>query len=138
MIKSAVCALIQHGPDKYLSITRRNNSKVWGIPGGKVDPGESNFDALKRELHEETGFIGKQDHYEPIYSGICKGKDGNDFWVTTYFIDFKDGLSSCLVPEKGLILDWKTHWELCDPDISPFWKYNKNVFFALEDYLGYI
>jgi len=31
--------------------------KVWELPGGKIDPGETPETAAKRELHEETGQI---------------------------------------------------------------------------------
>jgi 8-oxo-dGTP diphosphatase len=45
-------------PSKIL-ITRRKQGthleNLWEFPGGKVEPGESRFFALKRELEEETG-----------------------------------------------------------------------------------
>lgn len=43
---------------KFLVISRRNDTTKWGLPGGKVDPGESNIKAVQRETVEETGMIG--------------------------------------------------------------------------------
>jgi ADP-ribose pyrophosphatase len=33
--------------------------KLWELPAGKLDPGESALKAAKRELHEETGYRAK-------------------------------------------------------------------------------
>ncbi|MEK7153242.1 MAG: NUDIX hydrolase, partial [Patescibacteria group bacterium] len=37
--------------------TGKNNTKVglWGLVGGRLDPGESFLDGLQREVAEETG-----------------------------------------------------------------------------------
>ena len=54
-------------PDGRFLLTSRPAGKVyaghWEFPGGKVEPGESVEEALRRELHEELGItIG---HAEP-------------------------------------------------------------------------
>lgn len=38
------------------SASSKTNPGKWEIPGGKIEPGESFDDALKREITEETGF----------------------------------------------------------------------------------
>ena len=44
-------------PDGSVLLAQRPPGKpyagYWEFPGGKIEPGESSFDALRRELHEE-------------------------------------------------------------------------------------
>jgi 8-oxo-dGTP diphosphatase len=74
---------------------------LWEFPGGKFEPGESTFDALKRELSEEIGvnvlkahpLICIQHNYETLcveldtwhiiaYEGTPYGKEGQTIqWV---------------------------------------------------------
>jgi 8-oxo-dGTP pyrophosphatase MutT (NUDIX family) len=44
----------EHGPEVLL--VHRQRYDDWTFPKGKVDPGESDEDAARREVEEETGF----------------------------------------------------------------------------------
>ncbi|MFF1692786.1 NUDIX hydrolase [Streptomyces sp. NPDC058257] len=41
------------------SETERFLPRVWGVPCGKLEPGESPLDGVLRELKEETGLLGE-------------------------------------------------------------------------------
>lgn len=51
---ATVGALIHDGAGKLLMIQTHKWNDKWGIPGGKIQRGESSIDALKREILEET------------------------------------------------------------------------------------
>jgi ADP-ribose pyrophosphatase len=44
--------------NKILCVSRKNNKKDFGLPGGKVESKEKDTEALYRELLEETGYAG--------------------------------------------------------------------------------
>lgn len=54
---NVVCALIERGG--LLLVAQRAAGKAlagkWEFPGGKIDPGETAFEAIVREIHEELG-----------------------------------------------------------------------------------
>lgn len=52
MTVTVVCAILLDDADHVL-IAQRSDSKFWEFPGGKVEEGEGEIEALKRELHEE-------------------------------------------------------------------------------------
>jgi 8-oxo-dGTP pyrophosphatase MutT (NUDIX family) len=59
-IKLAATALIYKEGifgSNLLGVSRKDNHKLFGLPGGKVDPGEDTYTAMKREVFEETGLI---------------------------------------------------------------------------------
>jgi 8-oxo-dGTP diphosphatase len=53
-----VAAVIRNKDDKYLITQRREFAVLplkWEFPGGRVEPGEKDEEALKREVHERLG-----------------------------------------------------------------------------------
>lgn len=133
-MKSAVCLLYINDDGMVLSVSRRDNPSQWGFPGGKVDLGESNVEAVQREVFEEIGVLAGDISYEPLFCGPCEG-DVN-YWVTTYTL--KDLVKNIIfVPEPGLSIAWKNMNDLCNIRISPFADYNRRVFAALKERENY-
>lgn len=133
-MKSAVCLLIPNGR-LALAISRRGNNTQWGLPGGKVDPGESNIEALQREVFEEIGLVTDPLDFEPLYCTVCPGKTADDtYWVTTYLWKGEPPPESKMKAEQGFELAWMDMAKLMSPNSSPFASYNVSV---VDAYLAY-
>ncbi len=54
-----VGAIVHDGQGRLLIIQRGHDPEAgrWSLPGGRVEPGESDAQALAREMLEETGLI---------------------------------------------------------------------------------
>ena len=50
----------------YLLRTDSKNPGSWGIPGGKIEEGETLFDGLARECNEEIGYFPENAKLVPI------------------------------------------------------------------------
>jgi ADP-ribose pyrophosphatase YjhB (NUDIX family) len=51
--RAGAYAVLAH--DGHILLTRLSYTKVWTLPGGGIDHGEHPLDAVRREVHEETG-----------------------------------------------------------------------------------
>jgi len=106
-------AVIRDTRGRLLLSRRREGTHLaglWEFPGGKVEPGESIDQALRREIHEETGLevlahrplIGIRHHYPEksvfldthlvtAWSGEAHGREGQEVdWVDTHSLHTYD------------------------------------------------
>ncbi|MBI3976163.1 MAG: NUDIX domain-containing protein [Armatimonadetes bacterium] len=67
LIIPAVVAIVQ-SPDGRFLLQERIDFDVWTFPGGFLEIGENAFDALKREVQEETGLTPRAGTLVGLYS----------------------------------------------------------------------
>lgn len=120
--KLAATALIfNEDKSKLLGVSRKDDTTKFGLPGGKVDVGETLYQALVRELKEETGLDIKS------AKEIFFREDG-DFVAVVYLVTEWSGEVS--TTEKGIV-KWITFEDLKH---GAFSEYNT----MLEEHLKFI
>lgn len=116
-----VCTLIMNDNGEILSVSRKDDKDDIGLPGGKVDPGETPLEAALRELFEETGYkIGDPRYAHLIYHAETGGK-----LAVAYQIPF-NGIKQVQLPEETGIVAWVLPSVLAES--KTFGEYNCGLF----------
>lgn len=102
-----VIALIRNREGKIL-VTRRSLDKKWAagsweIPGGGAHMGESSFDAVKREVAEETGIHIEEENSKVIYSYRNDDENGDNYFTDIYMCDAEFGIEDVKIQESEVI-----------------------------------
>lgn len=87
-MKKAVTAYITNENGLILAVSRKHDPWDFGLPGGKVDPGETLEEAIVREVKEETGLDFK--NVRKLFVRPCHGEV--DFETTTFVGDWSGEL----------------------------------------------
>lgn len=119
VVKQAACILVtrtHEHKEQVLLVTHKNSNGGAILPGGKVDPGETSWQAAKRELEEETGLRA----YSPsmkrimempvVFEGLYPKAD--ILWWTSFFVveSWSGDISDSGFNKEGQRVWWGT-WE---------------------------
>jgi 8-oxo-dGTP diphosphatase len=72
---------------KFVILLRHSHKpdgNTWGLPSGKVEPGESDRDAIMRELHEETGYQASSSEVKLLGEFQFISSEGQPFIYVTH------------------------------------------------------
>lgn len=112
----AVTGLITQN-NLVLATSRRGDATQWGLPGGKVEQGESPYEALLREMKEETG-LDVLEAEEVFVRPIPPNGQVRCYQVTSY-------LGKPKSVEKGIDVKWANPNDLI---AGPFGNWNVHLF----------
>nr|MDQ3307782.1 NUDIX domain-containing protein [Actinomycetota bacterium] len=111
-LEVAGAAIVCHG--RVLAARRTHPADVaggWELPGGKVDPGESVADAVRREVHEELGC-----EVQYLFSLVGRTPIKPGYELTAHVVRLVSGEP---VPHEHDIVRWLMPEELDDVDWLP-------------------
>lgn len=116
MITAVVAAIFDKG--KVLSVSRKTDHNDRGFPGGKCDPGETDEQAIIREVFEETGLTIIKCRF------IDDRLDDSGVEVKMFVVDEYSGEIN--TTETGLV-EWVAPMDLCSSNCT-FRGYNWDLF----------
>jgi 8-oxo-dGTP pyrophosphatase MutT (NUDIX family) len=114
--QNAACVYIARG-GRVLAVSRKHDPNDMGLPGGKVESGETAIEAAVRELREETGYVVSVASLTPVMTR----RDADGYTTTTFAVDWADVDGVINTTEQGRVR-WVTWDELC---AGSFGEYNR-------------
>ena len=104
--KDGKCLLTQRWPGKHLGLT-------WEFPGGKVEAGETDEEALRRELQEELGI---SVHIGPCCFETCHGYGNREVHLLIYRCSIASGIPQ---PIDVKAIEWADENTLLERNFPP-------------------
>jgi 8-oxo-dGTP pyrophosphatase MutT (NUDIX family) len=115
------CFLEYNG--KFVILLRHSHKpdgNTWGLAGGKVELGETDQNAMLRELHEETGYQATAHELEHLGDNEFISSSGKSYVFVTYKVKLKDPHQVLLEASAHSEYKWATAEECYDKtDLIP-------------------
>ena len=120
--------------DQVLSVSRKDDHTLHGLPGGKVEPDETYLGSLVREIKEELETDLPAHKCSFAYQDIC-----GDYDTLTYVIDDKLDLPTIpFINDEGAMVSYQPISKLIGENYSLFSEYNLKLFKEINDNPEYI
>jgi 8-oxo-dGTP diphosphatase len=116
MLKYTICFIKRNDEILLLNRNKKPNMGLWNGVGGKIDPNESPYESIIREIFEETGL--KLEEVVAAGNVIWKSNNGKSgMYVFIADLPIGDHIDTPVQVEEG-ILDWKKLDWILDPNNS--------------------
>ena len=131
-------AIIQTEEDEFVLVSRKDNDKDYGLIGGKVEIGETNYEAMLREVKEETdidvtsAFVLDERMHDGYYT-VC-------YYVTSFETHKGHGIKEHIElfndrrQDEGLV-SLGSSAKLCDESMT-YHEYNVIIIDKVIEYLN--
>jgi 8-oxo-dGTP diphosphatase len=127
MARPAALAIVPDGKGRILTVNRPAPPYEMSIPGGTVDPGESERRAALRELFEETNIVGDAARLVWVASSPTDGRPVYVFLVTRWH-----GIP---YPREGGTVAWMTPRRLVEQGVI-YGDFAASIFRGLPSIVG--
>lgn len=116
-LTSAVGAVVTDPAGRVLLCQQRQGHRLWGLPGGKIRPGESPVHAAIRDVREETGMETEIIDLVGIYqlTGDACGEDLPDLLMHVFRGRWAGGEATVNAPGRISRLSWHDPSDLPTP-----------------------
>lgn len=119
----SVCVIVINDEGKILGVTRKDDHNDWGLPGGKIDLGETPSSAIYREVFEETGLFLTDLQYQ--LTKDCIDKDGEMKPCAVYTANATGKINT----DEPHLVNWVDKEKLFN---GSFGQFNKETFAILN------
>lgn len=113
MFESVAKALIVNENDEALVLTlgehkeQPEKSYLPDLPGGLVDPGETELDAVVREVREETGIDLSAETYQLVYAGTAYFDSANKSVTKSLYIAHINSTPNVTLSWEHSAYEWR-------------------------------